>query len=112
VRREVRLLRAGALGHLTPDELEDVKLHRGDGSVPMRYDRKRKLVLLDPGHPLIARTLREAKQRPERAWVLLAALFGHVNRELQHVTDAHEAQLLLALAGHLAANPKLLGSPD
>jgi hypothetical protein len=42
--------------------------------------------------------------------VLIASIFGLVNRELTHVTDAHEAQLLLALAGHLASNPKLLPS--
>jgi len=42
-------------------------------------------------------------------WVLLAALFGLVNRALERVTDDHEAQLLLALARHLASNPKLLG---
>jgi hypothetical protein len=64
--------------------------------------------LLDPDHPDIARALKEAQQRPERIWVLIAALFGLVNRELDHVTDAHEAQLVVALAGHLAANPKLL----
>ncbi len=108
LRREVRLLRAGALGRLTPDDLEDVKLSRAGGVVAMRYDKKRKLALLDPDHPDVARTLREAAQRPERIWVLIAALFGLVNRELEHVTDAHEAQLLIALAGHLAANPKLL----
>lgn len=108
LRREVRLLRAGALGHLTPDDLEDVRLHRAGGAAAMRYDAKRKLVLLDPGHELIGRALREAKDRPERIWVLVAAMFGLVNRALEHVTDAHEAKLVAALAGHLAANPKLL----
>ncbi len=108
LRREVRLLRSGALGALTPDDLEDVKLSRNGGGTALRYDRKRKLVLLDPEHPDIARSLKEAQQRPERLWVLIAAAYGLVNRELQHVTDAHEAQLLLALAGHLASNPKLL----
>jgi hypothetical protein len=108
LRREVRLLRAGALGHLTPDDLEDVKLSRSGGGTPMRYDKKRKLVLLDPEHPDIARSLKEAQQRPERLWVLIASIFGLVNRELVHVTDVHEAQLLLALAGHLASNPKLV----
>lgn len=111
LRRELRLLRAGALGRLTPEDLEDVRLHRAGGAVPVRYARQRKLVLLDPEHPLIARTLAEAKARPERLFVLLATVFGHVNRELKHVTDEHEAQLLLALAGHLAANPKLLSTP-
>ena len=108
LRREVRLLRAGALGHLTPDDLEDVRLNRAGGGTALRYDRRRKLALLDPEHPDIARALKEAQQRPERIWVVIAALFGLVNRDLEHVTDAHEAQLLMALAGHLAANPKLL----
>jgi hypothetical protein len=108
LRREVRLLRSGALGQLTPDELEDVKLSRAGGGTALRYDRKRKLVLLDPEHPDIGRSLKEAQQRPERIWVLIAAVFGLVNRELERVTDAQEAQLLLALAGHLASNPKLL----
>jgi hypothetical protein len=112
LRRGVRLLRAGALGALTPDELEDVRLHRAGGSTPLRYDRERKLVLLDPDHPDIARTLKEAQPRPERVWVLIAALFGLVNRELENVTDAQEAQLLMALAGHLAHNPKLLSEGD
>jgi hypothetical protein len=31
-----------------------------------------------------------------------------VNRALKHVTDEHEAKLTLALAAHLADNPKLL----
>ena len=92
----------------TPDELEDVKLSRAGGGTALRYDRKRKLVLLDPEHPDLSRTLKEAQQRPERIWVLIAAVFGLVNRELENVTDAQEAQLLMALAGHLASNPKLL----
>ncbi len=107
LRREVRLLRSGALGSLTPNELEDVKLRRAGGRTPLRYEGKRKLVLLDPDHPDIKRTLAEAKQRPERLWVLIAAIFGLVNRELEHVTDAQEAQLLLSLAGHLATNKQL-----
>lgn len=112
LRRELRLLRAGALGTLTPDDLEDVRLHRAGGKAPLRYDRKRKLVLLDPEAPLIGRALAEARSRPERLWVLLAAVFGVVNRELRHVTDPDEVKLLLALSGHLAANPKLLAASD
>jgi hypothetical protein len=108
LRKELRLLRAGALGSLTPGDLEDVKLERVGGKKAMRYDRARKLVLLDPAHPDVARALAEHGTRPERLWVLLTALFGLVNRELHHVTDAHEAKLLLALAGHLAANPSSL----
>ncbi len=108
LRKELRLLRAGALGPLTPDELEDVRLAREGGATPLRYEAKRKLVFLDPEHPDIARALTELSSRPERLWVLLVAVFGLVNRELDHITDAHEAQLLMALAGHLASNPKLL----
>lgn len=108
LRRFVRLLRAGALGNLTTEDLDDVRLSRAGGRTALRYDRKRKLVLLDPEDRDVARALAEAPQRPERLWVLLAAVFSLVNRELDHVTDAHEAQLLVTLAGHLAANPQLL----
>ena len=108
LRRELRLLRSGALGRLAPDDLEDVRLSREGGATALRYERKRKLALLDPEHPDVARALKEARQRPERMWVLLAAIFGEVNRALDHVTDAHEAQLVLALAAHLAHNPPLL----
>ncbi len=109
LRKEVRLLRAGALGRLTPDDLEDVKFRRDGGRTPLRYDAKRKVVFLDPEDVPLARALTELESRPERLWVLLAAVFGLVNRELEHVTDADEAQLLFALVGHLASNPKLLG---
>jgi hypothetical protein len=107
LRKELRLLRAGALGSLTPDELEDLKLERAGGRVPLRYDVKRKLVLLDPAHPDVARALSEPVARPERLWVLLTAIFGLINRELHHVTDAHEVKLLMALAGHLATNEEV-----
>lgn len=108
LRREVRLLRAGALGRLTPSELEDVRLARAGGKVPVRYDKRRKLVLLDPDDEQVKRALVEYRARPERLFALVAAVYGVVNRALDHITDAHEADLLLALAGHLAANPKLL----
>lgn len=111
LRKEVRLLRAGALGHLTPDDLEDVRLSRDGGDAPLRYDARRKLVLLDPQHPQVQQALEQARARPERIWVLVAACFGLVNRALQHVTDHDEAQLLIALAAHLGANPALL-EPD
>ncbi|MCC6338088.1 MAG: hypothetical protein IT380_29350 [Myxococcales bacterium] len=108
LRREVRLLRAGALGRLTPDELDDVRLSRAGGKTPLRYDAKRKLALLDPDDEAVRRALVEYRSRPERLFTLVAAVYGAVNRALHHLTDAHEAELLLALAGHLAANPKLL----
>jgi hypothetical protein len=108
LRRNVRLLRSGALGRLTPEDLEDVKLKRAGGGRALVYDATRKLVLLDPEHPHVQRALGETGAFPERLWVLLAAIFGAVNRALDHVTDEHEAQLALALAAHLAANPQLL----
>jgi hypothetical protein len=108
LRREVRLLRAGALGRLTPNELEDVRLSRAGGRVPLRYDKKRRLVVLDADDEGVHRALVEYKSRPERLFALVAAVYAAVNRALDHVTDEHEAELLLALAGHLAANPKLL----
>ncbi|MFT3711128.1 MAG: hypothetical protein QM817_26160 [Archangium sp.] len=108
LRKNVRLLRSGALGRLTPEDLEDVKLSRDGGKTALRYDGKRKLVLLDPEHPHVARALGDVRAFPERLWVLLAAIFGVVNRALENVTDEHEAQLALALAAHLAANPQLL----
>jgi hypothetical protein len=108
LRKNVRLLRSGALGRLTPEDLEDVKLHRDGGKTALRYDARRKLVLLDPEHPHVARGLGDVRGYPERLWVLLAAVFGVVNRALAHVTDEHEAQLALALAAHLAATPQLL----
>ncbi|MEW5742930.1 MAG: hypothetical protein AB1938_28705 [Myxococcota bacterium] len=108
LRREVRLLRAGALGRLTPHELEDVRLSRAGGKRPLRYDKKRKLVVLDPDDEAVHRALVEYRARPERLFALAAAVYAAVNRALDHLTDEHEADLLLALAGHLAANPKLL----
>jgi hypothetical protein len=111
LRKQLRLLRAGALGTLTPNELEDVRFERGLGR-PLRYDEERKLVFLDPEHPDIERALTELGTRPERLWVLLTSVFGLVNRELERVTDADETRLLMALAGHLASNPKLLDALD
>ncbi|MBI3181656.1 MAG: hypothetical protein HYZ28_05900 [Myxococcales bacterium] len=107
LRREMKLLRAGALGQVLPDELAQLRLHRGGGKQPVRYDRARRLALLDPEHPQIARALAEAKVRPDRIYALLAAIYGAVNRELDRITDEHEAQLVSALGGHLAANPEL-----
>jgi hypothetical protein len=112
LRKELRLLRAGALGSLTPNELEDVKFDRAGGDRPLRYDEARKLVFLDPEHPDVFRALTELGTRPERLWVLLVAVFGLVNRELARVTDFDETRLLMALAGHLASNPKLLTARD
>jgi len=74
----------------------------------VHYDAKRKMVLLDAEHPQVKKALGEAKQRRERLYVLLAAVYGAINRALERITDQHEAQLSAALAAHLAANPQLL----
>lgn len=108
VRRHVRLLRAGALGVLGPEELKAVRVHRGDGSKVVRFDARRRVALLDLEHPLARESLAQARARPERVFVLVLAIFGAINRAFHHVTDAHEAELQLALARHLRANPELL----
>lgn len=108
LRRDVKLLRAGALGQLSPEELEDVRLKALGGSQPVHYDTKRKIIFLDSQHAQVMRALSEAKVRRERLYVLLAAMYGAINRALHRVTDEHEEQLMAALASHLAANPQLL----
>jgi hypothetical protein len=108
LRKQLRLLRAGALGRLTPDELEDVRLSTASLERRVEYDPARKLLLLDGNDPQVLAALEEAAQRPERLWVLLAACYGEVNRALERITDAHEADLLAALAVHLASNPEHL----
>jgi hypothetical protein len=108
LRRDVRLLRAGALGELSPEDVEDVRLKALGGQHPVHYDAKRKVVLLDGEHAQVKRALSEAKVRRERLYVLLAAIYGAINRALERITDQHEEQLSAALAAHLAANPQLL----
>ncbi|MBL8954110.1 MAG: hypothetical protein JNK82_25260, partial [Myxococcaceae bacterium] len=108
LRRDVRLLRAGALGALSPEDLDDVRLRKLGGAQPVHYDVRRKLVLLDAEHPQVQRALAEGKLRRERLYVLLAAMYGAINRALERITDTHEEALALALARHLAENPQLL----
>lgn len=110
LRMAVKLLRAGALGHITADELEELRVRNGGLDAPVTYDSLRKVVLLDGSDPAIARALQEIPRRPERVYVLLAAIYGCVNRALDRITGDDEAELLLALARHLAANPKVLES--
>jgi hypothetical protein len=112
LRRDVRLLRAGALGELSPEDVEDVRLKALGGELPVHYDVKRKVVLLDAEHKQVKRALGEAKVRRERLYVLLAAIYGAINRALERITDQHEEQLSAALAAHLAANPQLLEPGD
>lgn len=107
LRKELKLLRAGALGHLSPDELGQLRLCRAGGGTPIRYDPTRRTVLLDPQAPGVEQALSEAGRRPERLYVLLAAIYGAVNRELERITFEHEAELVSALASHLTANPAL-----
>ncbi len=111
LRRDVRLLRAGALGQLSPEDLEDIRLKPlGGRGAPVQYDKKRKVALLDSDHGQVKRALAEAATRRERIYVLLAAMYGAINRALERITDEHEAHLLGALAAHLAANPRLLSA--
>lgn len=112
LRRHMKLLRSGALGQLSPKDLEDVRLTTARPRRAISYDRARQLVLLDGADPAIVRALTEATSRPERLYVLLTAIYGEVNRALEHVTDEHEADLLGALAVHLAANPGHLHPAD
>ena len=108
LRRQLKLLRAGALGKLTPDDLEDVRLSSAKLKRRVEYDAARKLLLLDAADPHVTRALEEMPARPERLYVLLVACYGEVNRALERITDAHEAHLLAAMAVHLASNPEHL----
>jgi hypothetical protein len=113
LRRDVRLLRVGALGQLAPDDLEDVRLKAlGGKGAPVKYDVKRRLALLDADHAHVKRALAEASTRRERLYVLLLAMYGAINRALERITDQHEEQLAQALAAHLASNPQLLAPKD
>jgi hypothetical protein len=110
LRREAALLRGDALGpRLTGEELSRIKLYRngGKGAV-VRYLEKTKEALLDPDHPSVRAALEGAEERPEAVYVLLAAIYGAVNRALDRVTDRDEAKMLDGLVRHLAANPSLL----
>ncbi|HEY8210570.1 MAG TPA: hypothetical protein VIG99_23970 [Myxococcaceae bacterium] len=109
LRCEAALLRADALGRLTTKELDRIRLHRRGGKgAPIRYGEQRREAMLDPDHPLIRAALEAAADRPEGIYVLLASIYGAVNRALERVTDEDEARMLDALARHLAANPELL----
>ncbi|HVE82632.1 MAG TPA: hypothetical protein VND93_07280 [Myxococcales bacterium] len=109
LRREATLLRADALGRLTTQELAQIRLHRRGGKgAPIRYREDRREASLDPDHPLVRGALEAADARPEGIYVLLASIYGAVNRALERVTDEDEARMLGALTRHLAANPELL----
>jgi len=109
LRAEAALLQGDAMGRLTLEELEHVRLHRRAGKgAPIRYSEPLREVTLDPDHPLIREALEGVDERPEGIYVLLAAVYGAVNRALERVTDEDEARMLGALARHLAANPELL----
>jgi hypothetical protein len=108
LRAEAEILRAAACGGLQPGELVAIKLHRHDRGGAVSYDARRGVVLLDPDEPLVRETLAGAATQPAQLYVLLAAIFGAINRALERVTDEHEARLAAALLAHLDANPTLL----
>jgi hypothetical protein len=107
LRREANLLRADALGVLDPGELVAVRVRRGDGRVPIDYDTARGIAFVDPEHAAVRHAL-ECADRPDLVYVLLAAIYGAVNRALDRVTDRDEARLAGSLLSHLATNPGLL----
>jgi hypothetical protein len=102
LRRETALLRADVLARLSPGHLKEIRLDRG-ATVPIRYDAVRHVGLLDAGHPVLAAALAAAAEHSEPRHLLLAALCGAVNRELEEVTDADEARMAAALLSHLAS---------
>ena len=92
---------AGEIGNL---------LIRGDSTCSGYWNKheKTKEASLDPDQPAIRRALENAQSNPEAIYVLLAAIYGAVNRALEKVTDHDEARMLGALIRHLGANPELL----
>jgi hypothetical protein len=109
LRREANLLRTDEFGRLSVGELREIRLHRRGGrGAPVRYDSWRHEATLDPEHPVVRRALEEAAARPEGVYVLLAAIFGAVNRAFARVTDQDEARMLASLLAHLAQRPDLL----
>jgi len=60
---------------------------------PVRYDAKKKLVVVNPSHPTAA----ALEAHPSCEVFLLAAAVSEINRELVSVTDAEEAAVLLDL---------------
>jgi hypothetical protein len=105
LRQEAELLRADASGRLSATELREIRLRRGGGRWAVSYDAARGVALVDPEHPAVARGLAEAKESPGLLFVLLAAVYGAVNRALERVTDEDEERLVGSLLAHLAANP-------
>ncbi|MGI5863486.1 MAG: hypothetical protein ACOX6T_15730, partial [Myxococcales bacterium] len=67
-------------------------------------------VLLYFEQPLVRRSLEGYRAAPERLYLLLAALFGTINRALEPVTDDEEERWIAALLDHLVANPHLLAT--
>lgn len=102
LRREAELLYAVAGGRLAHDDLRDIRLSRAGGSAPVTYDRQEAIAYVDPHHGGVRRALEEADRRPDGIHVLVATIFGAVNRALAHVTDEHEAHAALALLERLA----------
>ena len=104
LRREAELLHADSAGRLGARELGGIRLRRGTGRAPVAYDATSALVFLDPNHPGVWRALTEHALRPDLIYVLIASIYGAINRAFDHVTDEDEARLATTLLDHLLAN--------
>ncbi len=100
LRAEAEHLRAGAFSRLGPRELAHLRLRRAGGARPVIYEPTQAIAFLDPEHEAVAAALADAASRPDRLYVLLAAIYGAVNRWLDHVTDEDEATACGALLDH------------
>jgi hypothetical protein len=108
LRREAELLHADACGNLSAEELRGVRLRARGGKRATHYDAERGIATIDPDHPGARRALERARERPDLLYVLLAAVYGAINRASERVTDDDEARLAETLTSHLEANPSLL----
>ncbi|MEZ4467411.1 MAG: hypothetical protein R3F43_23940 [bacterium] len=93
----VQRVRAALDGDLAGLELDRLRAAPGDGKLPVRCGADG--ICLDTTHPLVARALAAA----DPVWDALVAMiaFGEVNRWLEEVTDAHEAELIGRVAARL-----------
>ncbi|MBI2892734.1 MAG: hypothetical protein HYY06_04230 [Deltaproteobacteria bacterium] len=108
LRREAELLHADACGNLLAQELSGVRLRARGGKRATHYDPERGIITIDPDHPGARRALEGARERPDLLYVLLAAIYGAINRASERVTDDDEERLAETLTSHLEANPSLL----
>jgi hypothetical protein len=103
-------LRGDAFRKLGMGELRAVGVRRtgGRGGVVVGYDVERAVAMIDVEHPAAARVLQgggEAGTGTGGMYVILAAVFGAVNRALERISDEDEAAACGALLEYLAANP-------